>query len=73
MVLSSRNRSNEHKQTQKFSSKYQEKLFSCEDDRTLAQVTLRGCRIPLLGDSQKLSGHSPGQSPVGVCVLEHRI
>lgn len=51
---------------QDFSTEYQETLFSGEGDQTQAQVTLTGCRIPLLGDSQTLSGHYPGQSSVGV-------
>lgn len=65
-MVSNRTKSNGQKQTQEFSSEYQEMLFSCEGDRTLAQVTLRGCRIHLLGNIQTLSVHSPGQSAVGV-------
>lgn len=66
MVLSNRTRSNGHMQTQEFSSQYQETLFICGVDQTLVEVILRGCRIPLLGDTQTFSGHMPGQSALGV-------
>lgn len=30
-------------------------------DQSLAQVVLRTCGVSILGDIEKLSGHSPGQ------------
>lgn len=39
----------------------QETFFYCEDDGALAQVPQRGYGGSLLGDTQKPSGHCPGQ------------
>ena len=44
---------------------HQETLFDCEGDRALAQVAQGGCGVSLLGDTQKPSGHSPGQPALG--------
>lgn len=38
-------------------SECQETLFHSESDQALRQVIQRGCRVALLGDIQKPSGH----------------
>jgi len=42
------------------------KHFHCEGDRMLAQVAYRGCRLSILEDIQKPSGHGPSQPAAGV-------
>jgi len=49
-----------------FLSDHQELLFCCEGDQTLAQISQRCCGVLLLGDTQKLSRHGPGQQSLGV-------
>lgn len=46
-------------------SEHQGTLFHCEGDRALAQLTLGGCGVSILGDIQKLSGHGPRQPGLG--------
>jgi len=53
-----------HTETQEVLSEHQETLYS-EGDQALAQVTQRGCRVSILGDSQKPSGQVPGQLALG--------
>lgn len=40
-------------------------FFYCQSCSTLEKVAQRGCRVSILGDTQKLSGHHPRQPPVG--------
>jgi len=35
-------------------------------DQALAWVAQGGCGVSIFGDTQKLSGHGPGQAAVGV-------
>lgn len=41
------------------------KQFYCEGDWGLAQVAQGGCKVFILGDTQKLSGHNSGKPAVG--------
>lgn len=40
-------------ETQEVPSEYQEIIFHCRDDKTLAQVTQRGCALCFLANLQK--------------------
>lgn len=46
-------------------SEHEEKLFYCEGDRALQQAAQGGCRITILEDAEKSSGHSPGHPALG--------
>ena len=52
-------------ETREVLSERQEILFYCESDRALAQVAQGGCGVFILGDTQKWSGHGPGQQAPG--------
>ena len=52
-------------ETQEALSEHQEALSYCDGDQALEQVAQRGCGISILGDTQKLSGHGPGQPTLG--------
>jgi len=41
------------------------KPFYCESDQALAQVAQEVCRVTILGDTEKPSGHSAGQPALG--------
>lgn len=41
-----------------------EKSHHHEGGQTLEQYAQRGCRVPILGDTQHLTGQCPGQSNV---------
>lgn len=41
------------------------KLVYCQDDWALVQVTQESCGVFLVGDTQKLFGHSPEQPALG--------
>lgn len=43
-----------------FPSKHLEKILYCEGEQALAQVAQKGCEVSVLGDSQKLPAHGPG-------------
>ena len=47
-------------ETQKVLSEHEETLFHCEGDQALTQIAQGGCRVSILWDIQKLSGHGPG-------------
>lgn len=51
------------KGTEEFPSEHQQTLFHCEVER--AQVAQRGCGGFLLGNTQEVLTHGPGQSAVG--------
>lgn len=51
--------------TQEVPSEHQEMLFCCDPDWALAQDTQRCCRVSLLRDKEKPSGHGPGQTAPG--------
>ncbi|KAK4829362.1 hypothetical protein QYF61_003289, partial [Mycteria americana] len=40
------------------------KLFYCKGGQTLAQAAQRGCRVSILGDTENLTGHNPGQPAI---------
>ena len=54
-----------HSETQEVPSEHQETFLHREGDQVLGQVAQGRCRVSILGDIQKPSGHSPGQLALG--------
>lgn len=53
-------------QTQEAPSEHQENtFFAVRVTRELALVAQAGCGVPILGDTQKLPEHDPGQPSLG--------
>jgi len=44
--------------------KFHLNFYHCKGDQELVHFSLRGCGISIRGDTQKLSGHIPGQPSV---------
>lgn len=52
------------RETREVPSELQDILFHCEDAQTLGPVAQRGGAVFIPGNTQKSSGHSPGQPAV---------
>jgi len=62
VVPSGRTRGNGHKlEHRRFHLNMRKPFFTVEGDQGLERITQRGCRVYILRDIQKLSGHIPGQ------------
>jgi len=58
-------RGNGHKLKQEVPSEHQGTLFHCKGNLALSRVAQGGCADSVLGDTQKMLGHSPGQPGLG--------
>jgi len=55
-------------ETQEVPSEHQKTVLNCEGQGALAQVAQGGCGVSVVGDTQKLPRHSPGQLALGLPV-----
>lgn len=50
-----------------------ESHFYCDGRQVLQEVSQRGCRISILGDTENPAGHGPGQSALGGLALSRGV